>query len=298
MKKILAGILVLLVVAGVSYNFGHKAGLREIDIDQGENKAKEELVELTRRDFEEYQKLKTLEERYQKADEILGKVVTLFLADLGLRLGYKPIPSSDLGTSCSPAPAAPCPPSSAPAVVTAPPSVSPPRKQTPRWMNEERRLLNETSEADARRDLKKMQIPDLFAAIQTAQPVGMQDAQAINGRFSGEILFSDRKDHKSDWLIEWEVNLRPGATPLGSTSIVLTNKADGKVISRTRGDRPGKDFMKIPGSRGLIVNVYGDDGYIQIYPFEDGNTWLGNYYEKVKLGSYKMSGQVSLHRVN
>lgn len=40
--------------------------------------------ELTAADLEEYYRLKTAEDKYKKADEILGKVMAIFLADLGL----------------------------------------------------------------------------------------------------------------------------------------------------------------------------------------------------------------------
>lgn len=298
MKKAIVGILVLAIVAWGSYNFGHKAGLAEFDIGKGEEKAKEDLIALTRSDFEEYQKLKTLEERYQKADEILGKVVTIFLADLGIRLGYKPIGIGELGNSCPPAPVAQCPtPPPQHVANTAPETPKPSPKQNLTWLREELRLVNENNAEDALRDLKKMIIPDFFSAVQSAQSMTTQDALAIEGKFAGEINFINRKDNKSDWLIEWEVHLRSPTSMTGPMLITLTNKSNGKVFSRTKGNTPGKDFMKIPGSRGLLVNVYGDDGYIQIYPFENKNTWLGNYYGKVKLGTYQMTGQVRLNRV-
>lgn len=297
MKKAIAGILVLTLVAWGSYNYGHKAGLAEIDLENASNKTKEELIELTRADFEEYQKLKTLEERYQKADEILGKVVTIFLADLGLRLGYKPVAKGELANSCSPAPVPNCPISPpSQAITTETPRPTP--KQTPAWLRDELRVANAANDVDALRDLKKMEIPDFFSAVQSAQPISTQDALAVDGKFAGEINFFDRKENKSDWLIEWEVHLQSATSLKGPMLIALTNKNTGKVFSRSRGTTLGKDFMKIPGSRGLLINVYGDDGYIQIYPFDNKNTWLGNYYGKVKLGTYKMTGQVRLGRIN
>lgn len=297
MKKIFAGVLALVIVAMVSYHFGHKAGLAEVDQTLAEQKAKEDLVELTHKDFEEYQNLKTLEERYKKADEILGKVVTLFLADLGLRLGYKPVAVGELGNSCPPAPVANCP-------IPPPPQHThaetprPTPKQTPQWIRDELRVANASNDIDALRDLKRMEIPDFFSAVQSAQPISTQDALAVDGKFAGEINFFDRKENKSDWLIEWEVHLQSATSLKGPMVIALTNKSTGKVFSRTKGTTLGKDFMKIPGSRGLLINVYGDDGYIQIYPFDNKNTWLGNYYGKVKLGTYKMTGQVRLGRIN
>jgi len=47
---------------------------------------KGKLTELTEIDFDEYLRLKNMEEKYRKADEILGKAILLFLADLGLKI--------------------------------------------------------------------------------------------------------------------------------------------------------------------------------------------------------------------
>ncbi|MNL57871.1 hypothetical protein D3C87_1814620 [compost metagenome] len=79
--------------------------------------------------------------------------------------------------------------------------------------------------------------------------------------------------------------------------MTLTDKANGKTFSRTRGGGNLKDFMKVPGSKAIFVDVYGNDGYVQIYPL-NGNpsVWVGNYYEKTGLGTFRMSGQVRLIR--
>lgn len=95
--KVIALVLVTVGLLTATY----KAGQSSISQDsQGELRAKQELIELTQKDFEEYQNLKSLEDRYKKADEILGKIMTVFLADLGLRLGYKPVSAAELDAAC------------------------------------------------------------------------------------------------------------------------------------------------------------------------------------------------------
>ncbi len=101
-----------------------------------EETIKNELIELTQKDFLEYQNLKSLEDRYQKADEILGKIVTLFLADLGLKLGYKPTQASLLNTACAisnPSPAS-TPPPPEPSLQAATPEVSEPPPSQNQWL--------------------------------------------------------------------------------------------------------------------------------------------------------------------
>ncbi len=50
------------------------------------SQAKLKLLELADADIDDYLKLKKMEEKYAKADEILGKALLIFFADLGLRL--------------------------------------------------------------------------------------------------------------------------------------------------------------------------------------------------------------------
>lgn len=50
---------------------------------------REKLQNLTDQDLTEYYRLKSLEERYKKADEILGKIMVIFLADLGLHVSHE-----------------------------------------------------------------------------------------------------------------------------------------------------------------------------------------------------------------
>ncbi|WP_413287734.1 hypothetical protein [Bdellovibrio sp. HCB337] len=304
MNKNVIGLLIVVVVAFASFKFGQKSvQAPEADETSAENKAKEDLIELTRADFEEYQKLKTLEERYQKADEILGKVVTLFLADLGLRLAYKPVPASQLQSTCEPCavnpvnqpPPAPIPTATVTASATPPPNT----RANQAWRSLEASVTRERDPEQALNTLRKMEIPDISSTVQGGADLRMRDALEIEGHFTGEIRFFNRKVHKSDWNIEWQIGIKRGAKVNGEGFIRITDKADGKQLSRTAFDSGRlKDFRKADGSRGLIVDVYGGDGYIQIYQLGGSkDVWVGNFYEKVGLGKFEMSGQVMLNRV-
>lgn len=305
MTKWILSLAVLFAVGFVSYKAGQRSLPAAQNAEQIEEKVKTDLIELTRKDFEEYQNLKSLEDRYEKADEILGKIVTVFLADLGLRLGYKPTNPALLDAAC--AIAAPTPvvtatptPTSTPQISQENPKPTPtPNPQT--WTRGENRVTNARDEAEALEELRKLEIPDLFSTLKESKNLSTREALDIDGHFQGEISFFDRKTHKTDWYIEWQVQYR-SATKEGSSYIALTRKSDGKTFSRTRsGTEKGlvtDNFMRPAGSRAMIVNVYGDDGYIQIYPLGNKNTWVGNYYEKAKLGEYQMIGQVRLNKVD
>lgn len=307
MTKWIISLVVLLAVGFASYKAGQRSVPAALNSEHIEEKIKTDLVELTKKDFEEYQNLKTLEDRYKKADEILGKIVTVFLADLGMRLNFKNTNVALLDASCGlPKPAlaatvAP-PPSSAPPMST-PVSAVAEAKPTPQpslWQRMDRKIMSLSDEQAALEALKDAVIPDLFATLKTAKPIDNKTFQDIYGHFQGEIVFFDRKKNKSDWIIEWK--LTQSNVPR-SSYIYLTSKATGKTFSKTTGDGTkgwvDNNFSRDPSSKSIIVNVYADDGYIHIYPF-NGNpsVWVGNYYSKKSLGEYELTGQVRVNRID
>lgn len=297
------GLIAVAVVGITSYKAGQKSVTTNVSESAIEEKVKNDLIALTQKDFEEYKNLKTMEERYKKADEILGKIVTVFLADLGVRLGYKPSNPALLEGSCAipglnvtPTPSATPQQSN---MSTPEPTPSPTPKK-PKWILNEVRIAHMDREEDMLSLMKKEPITDLFDTLKSSRDVNRNEALAIQGRFQGEISFFDHKAHKSDWIVYWEVNVKSGTDASGSSLVTLTRKSDGNTFSRSRsGSGPFNNFMRPAGSQALIVNVYGDDGYIQIYQVGgSSDVWAGNYYEKDgKIGQYKMAGQVTLNRL-
>ncbi|MBC7369922.1 MAG: hypothetical protein H7326_00040 [Bdellovibrionaceae bacterium] len=304
MKYFLVFLLVVLVGIG-SFKMGQTHPLNAAeDASNVETRVKEDLIALTRKDFEEYQKLKTLEERYQKADEILGKIVVLFLADLGSRLAYRPAPpaevnkvanevAAEIGRGQPPAARSPV---STPTPDGAASSVG----VNSQWQNHESSVSRLQDDQSAFASILKLSIPDIPGVVSGSRGLRPREAALIEGRFVGEIKFIKHDIHKSDWNLEWEVVLSNSLKVEGSGYILISDKADGKQLSRTRfGPGSLKDFMKPSGSRAMIINVYGDDGYVQLYPLgNDSSVWGGNYYEKKKDGKFELIGQARVTKVN
>lgn len=74
----------IIILLSISFFVGFISGYKVNDSHYSETKSK--LQKLTENELDEYLKLKSLEEKYKKADEILGKAIMIFLADLGLRI--------------------------------------------------------------------------------------------------------------------------------------------------------------------------------------------------------------------
>ncbi len=306
MKNTTALVVGLILLIGVGFA-SYKAGQHSIPVSPSEasveEKIKTDLINLTQKDFEEYQNLKTMEDRYKKADEILGKIVTVFLADLGLKLAYKASNPALLEGSCAIpglAPTVTPVPSATPqqSNMSAAPSPTPSGTPTkPAWILNEKRLANLSNEEDVLNSLKKNPIDDLFTTLKSSADISHDDALSIEGRFQGEIQFFNRKKHNTDWILYWEISLAAQNKASASSLITLTKKSTGETFSRSRGNQILKNFVRVDGSKALIVNVYGDDGYVQIYPVGGNDHWVGNYYEKGKIGEYLFTGQVVLNRL-
>lgn len=84
MKKI-AIVVVLSMFSYGGYKFAGKK-LVEPPAEQVPTHEHENKFSITSAEFDEYEKLKGRKKQYEKANEILGKMLVIFLADLGLRL--------------------------------------------------------------------------------------------------------------------------------------------------------------------------------------------------------------------
>lgn len=287
-------IAMFVVVGLVSYKFGQRSVPAA---NQVEEKLKSDLVELTQKDFEEYQNLKSLEDRYKKADEILGKIVSVFLADIGVRLSFKPTNPALLDVSCNtPLVAASPTPSPAPVMSQVTPTPTP--NATPKAKKKNIRL-SEGNKA-FQEELRSLALTDLFAAVKESSSLKMANAANLMGHFQGEIRFFDRKKHKSDWILEWSLAKGGFQETVGISYIKISNKSDGNLISKTdsaSGQELLKNYFSMGNDGAIFVNIYSDRGYVQIYPQGSRRQWAGNYYERESLGVYSFAGQVQLSRL-
>ena len=255
-------------------------------------------MEQFKSDFEEYQSLKNQAEKFKKADEILSKIMTVFLADLGLRQllpAETPVPQNPTTTVQTQEPA----PSSAP--TTAPtedtqniPTAPNAGREAARLKRFEMRLINSNREADAKDALKSLENKDLFSALKSAEPLTDRKFEIIMGHYTGEISFFD---NKPGWIIEWDMNLRKTAKGWQGNQLITLTDAKGQIFSRYTGDGAVKQLSADSNSQAIFVNVQGDDGYLQIYPVRHLDKIYGNYYGKKGLGEFVAKGTVVLQKI-
>lgn len=268
---------------------------------------KNKLGQLNQVDFEEYLSLKDQRERYQKADEILGKMILIFLADLGFNVSQdkmkmaeqmigRPITKEDLAPAPARVTAESSPSSAVPLVASAP--VSDPRAfQKAILKNREKGIEEITSDEQAKKFLENVVVDDLYDYIRTAKTLNADQIQSIHGTFVGKVVFDDKT------LDPWDVEMtlegfHQEKDPEGSFEVKVFKMGESKPFSHSNGQ--GSELRHANGvsdSQAMLINANGDDGLFQLYAPKKLNMLVGNYYGKKKgSNAFAKVGVVTLQR--
>ncbi|MEK7358578.1 MAG: hypothetical protein AAB250_19185, partial [Bdellovibrionota bacterium] len=190
----IAVVPILFLIAGVG--LGRYSNRPGTATDKGSTKL-ESLQAIADTDLADYYRLQSLEERYKKADEILGKMVQIFLADLGLRISPSVVTASaapplqlETRVDCPPTTAAAIP-SAADAsagAATVATNVPPPSAEVVAATLASRPTLdNLRTDAEIAEFLKQSEIRDFEAALKSSTGYANKTSTLpfLNGRFTG-----------------------------------------------------------------------------------------------------------------
>lgn len=306
-------ILVVALVAFISLFAGYSLRPTAVpDADAGKyQELKAKLEKLGQVDIEEYLRLKDQKSRYEKADEIMGKILMLMLYDLGIRGTDQQLakfkervtppdgPPSAGGPVDTQAP--PAADNASAAARAARPKNAPPAPVAKSDWKANGEKVKEIYRADQVEDfLKSVEIPDFFGALRGGTAITEGQLEMIEGTFTGRALFEDPKE--APWNVFMSVNgeMQDGQ-PFGEFTVTLSK--NGKQFSRVRSGRKrgeknpikSDNFMGIDGDpNSVIINAYGDDGYFQLYYFPRINEFHGLVYLKKSLGVFERKGVVHL----
>lgn len=300
-------VLVIVVIAFVSgRNYGESSILESKDYKE----TKSNLADSTRSDEE----LRLMKEKFQnlldsadlkKADEVYGKMMTLFLVDLGLRISEQQQKDLDSGK----AQMAMCSPSSAKASVAAKekPVETPVETPTPqpeeviekaprfsklnsgRFKSTEWTLVNSSSAEEILRNLEKVKLTDIDAFLKGAPRTVGQDLQKYFGTFRGKVSAIDGSDYGS--LV---IEVGPAEKANNVTGEVKFFR-QGKVQSNSAFTTDAWGY-KPEGYQGNMINV--GDRYLQLYKIEGSDKMAGNFYERLPNGTTKLIGSFVLNRTD
>ncbi|MES2802434.1 MAG: hypothetical protein V4654_08075 [Bdellovibrionota bacterium] len=301
-------VLIAVVVAFVSgRNYGETSILESKEFK--ENKSQQ--AENSRSEEE----LKTMKDKFQslldsadlkKADEVYGKMMTVFLVDLGLRISEQQQKDLDVGKSqllvCASqsgqAPAIKTP--QALAQISIPKNLTeeaetpkaPKFSQTApgRFKSTEWTLVNSSSNSEILRNLEKVKLSDIDAFLKDAPETSFTDLQKYYGTYRGRVSAVDGSNYGSLVMsigpmaekanhVEGEVKFYRGGK----------NESTSSFNSTTWGYTPA-------GYQGNMVSMGGR--FLQIYKIESADKIAGNFYERLPNGTTKLIGSFVLSRTD
>lgn len=286
----------IIFAVGLVLGFGISQTFSKKEILQTSNDEKiSALDQISKTDYQDYLRIKDADEKLKKADEILGKVMVLFLADLSLHIGQQktiPVSASKVENVAKPETM-----DSSAAVKTAPAVMESahPLTALPTKVFNDKKITQSATMKEALSYLKEVEVKDLKSVLSEVSKVTSEQNLLLQGHYVGVVTFDDNTE---PWRIEWDVNseFRDGQLK-GQSEIRLSNSK--KVFSRSGGQGDIKDFSAwAKDSQAILVNSYGDDGYIQLYYLSHLNKFVGNYYLKDKSGSFRKTGTTFLEKMN
>ena len=238
--------------------------------------AKSSLMSISQKEYLEYAQIKDLKEKYEKADEILGKVMLLFLADVGFKAQKIP-----LAESVSAGPMGPSPLTAAAilennksneatslAVRSTPSSPGLVRKSV---------VINALqTQKQIRDELDKAIIENPKMETAKGQSPTQKQIRILEGRYNGTIKFLDTK--RQNLSVTWE--LIPDYLKDGLSGTFNLNIHGPGTNSESSGHGSIDNIVSLAEDHeGFLVNGCGGRCYLQLYYNTPSDQFFGNYYD-------------------
>jgi hypothetical protein len=234
----------------------------------------EKLARFSTQDLEDYVRLKNLEEKYKKADELVGKMILILLADVGIRVSME---QERFAKN---------PPKAEPARRPVPSPVAKPAER-PAWSLAETRLRQAWGANPEY--LRTVRIPNFGDELSSLHSMQTFDP-AMNGCYDGDA----RLESGRHWQVHMALNVRARDGAIVGQSLVELSE-DGNVFSRSAHDGNQQSFLSAPGSSGIFLEV-SDTIYLQLYPLGSGEVLAGNIYTKDRPSKFTFKGTTILGR--
>ncbi len=257
------------------------------------NNLKDKMQKISEEDINEYIQLKDMKAKYEKADEIFGKILSLFLLDLGLKMSEKQI--EDLKTS-SPTLSEnnqPIPPEEA--KISEAESIKPVAQASAEKTYGSHRNLESDEKTSKLFNEKILSNP--IATWSAAKPINRQTFNLIDGHFTGNIFFVEPDKTPLDLEMELSGASFEKGHVLGEFLLKTTDPSNPKYRDTTRYEPNSKiPNFRLADDGALLVEAMGGDGIFQLYYFKQNNSFQGSLYEKRGLDSFKRTGSILLNR--
>lgn len=241
-----------------------------------------------RKDFQDYIATTDPTLKAKKGDELLSKIMMLFIADIGVRMSQlNSSQQTEIGQSQN------NPADNRGGAITKTETGSHPvanetrgglqvQAPPPRFV-----VTNEVEIPDA---VKKHEKENLFSTVRSSQPITHAHIRYINGTFVGEITM-----HNGDepWGVEHIVSIQISGNKVSGTAKLKFSK-QGKVFSDHNSEGEVDFFTGTPNS--IVVKANGDKGYMELFSAENLGMLVGTYYDKKSVDRFVPIGTVVLRR--
>jgi hypothetical protein len=233
--------------------------------------------------------------RRQKAEELLEKMLKLFMIDLSLRLQRT---EAELAAKPAEPPPAPTHPPARPEKEFPNSGQAPTTAPTKGLTPEQRRrfemtVVNSDNPSDinrALRELAKLPFDDIFKGSKDPTP---QQTESLFGTFSGQVIFYDGRP---PWRLRIQLSPEPGSTleyPSYVSVIHVTNAAGKNSQSRGRGSLKG---FSVGSQDPLMFFVESGDDVFQLYKSKSSAGFVGLLFEAEGKRNMKASARVTLEQ--
>ncbi len=237
----------------------------------------------------------------KKADEVLSKIMTIFLADLSLHLSAdkeKDLSAGKLQCAIS---------GSAKTIVETKTTglvtnlnadveeknTTKPNEQINRYKLYERLLVSSNDDSETRRNLKKIELKDIDAHLKGSLESNFRNSENFFGSYKGRVIDIDNKDYG---LLS--INLKPTKNKKNEDIIsgeVILFK-NGREESNSSFDSSTFGYSPAP-SLGVIYPM-GPRRMLQLHKIENTGRIAGYMYERLPNGTTKTIGTFVLNRVD
>ena len=300
-------IVILILGGGGGYYLGlNRAGLSLSDSGGAEDfkvkyeNLQEKLQNFSDHDLADYLRLKDQQQNYQKADELLGKMMQLLLIDIVVKLS-----KSDLDKISQMAK------SQGADVVRGQDGIPDGadeklRKKSaggsdvggvPDWKQIEHQISDVKSNYDIERLQKSMAVDNLFPILKSKLSLDDRAASLLEGTFVGKIVLDDTSKKPLEVRLKLEGSQESDPDKKKYEIEVLDYNKMSKEGKPSRSSSAGNGVWKfslVSGSyQGFIIEI-SQDYYAHVYYVPQLDQLIGNYYKKIELDRYEKVGSMDL----
>jgi hypothetical protein len=264
----------------------------------------DQFVKFSESDISDYLKLKSEKERYDKAEELLGKIMLLFLVDLGIKTSGEQLLFARTVSQGRKRKDMVAPVDLIESDEVAPNSLESTSVQSANQLKssseaksilEAEKQLNELrSESDIENFLKSVSLGNLFDSLKNTHEIDSEQIRELRGTFSGELVFDSPGQEKWDVRLVLSGRIESG-TLVGKSKVELAKNR--KIFSSSRSNGNLSNLKSLPnGQRGVLIEILGGEGFFQLYSVPQLQKLIGLYYRRENPGSYRRAGSLILFR--